>query len=90
MVAHQEIQMDFETLWSFEGLRSCEIYTYFIQKSLYHNGYCLCAVTGRSGKGTQTFLFSRFCSLSLASLILVASSFNKTETAEHMIRNLYM
>ena len=30
----------------------------------YHNGYCLCAVIGLSGSGTQTGFFSLFCSLS--------------------------
>ena len=44
----------------------------------YHKGNCLCAVTGRSGKGTHTRLFFRFCSLSSSNRTLVASSFNTT------------
>lgn len=45
----------------------------------HHKGYCLCAVTGRSGNGTQTFFFRLFVSLSSARRIRVASSFSTTE-----------
>lgn len=48
-------------------------------RCLYHKGYCLCAVTGRSGKCTQTFLLCLFRSLSSISRILVASSFKTTD-----------
>lgn len=51
----------------------------YTDRCLYHKGYCLCAVTGRSGKCTQTFLFCLFCSLSSISRILVASSFKTTD-----------
>ena len=44
----------------------------------YHNGYCLCAVTGRSSKGTHTLLFFLFCSLSSSRRIRVASSLRRT------------
>ncbi len=56
------------------GLNAC-IYKQFT----YQRGYCLCAVTGLSGNGTQTFFLCLFNSLSSCSLNLVASSFSTTE-----------
>ena len=51
----------------------------------YQSGYCLCAVTGLSGKGTQTGFLAFFAARSCASLNLVLSSFSSTVIPSHML-----
>ena len=50
-----------------------------IETMPYHKQYCLWAVIGLSGNGTQTFFLCRFLSRSSARRILVTSSFSTTE-----------
>lgn len=45
---------------------------------IYHRQYCLCAVTGRSGRAVQTLFLCLLCSRSSINRIRVASSFSRT------------
>lgn len=57
---------------------------YYIESYIYHKQYCLCAVTGRSGSATQSFLLSRFFLISSDIRMRVFSSLRRTEKPIHV------